>query len=157
MDRLWITNGSTSVPPVVNSLNAACHEGYLPTEVYILDNPSIQEITPGITSMIKTIITAHDSDEPKITVQTIENELDFPAIVEYLESSIEAGDTNTAEVAIDVTPGRKFWSIISFRAGFEQDVDHLFYSHLKSNEYFGDCYPNIPRTAIELVDFTEVA
>ena len=45
MERVWITNGSTSVAPVVNPLNAACREGYRPTDVYLLDNPFINEVT----------------------------------------------------------------------------------------------------------------
>lgn len=156
MERYWITTGSTSVPPVINGLTAACHEEYLPTEVHILDNPSIDDITPRIESMVKTVVTAHGGEEPSIEVETIEEELDIPAIVNYLESAIEEGAGAEAEVAVDVTPGRKFWSIISFRAGLKYDVDHLYYSHLKTGEYFGDCYPVIPRSAFELIDFTEV-
>lgn len=156
MDRLWITNGSTSIPPVANPLTAACHEGYVPTHVYLLDNPGIEDVTDPTVSMLKTIVTAHGGDEPTVSVETLEEELDFEGIVAYLRSAIEAGEERGAEIAVDVTPGRKFWSIISFRAGLEHDVDHLYYTHLETSEYFGDCYPVIPRTAFELVDFTEV-
>jgi hypothetical protein len=157
MDRFWITTGSTSVPPVINGLTAACHEDYLPTEVHILENPSIDDVTPKIESMVKTVVTAHGGAEPDIEVETIEDELDIPAIVDYLKSAIGQGADAEAKVAVDVTPGRKFWSIISFRAGFEHDVDHIYYTHLQSDHHFGECYPTIPRTAIDLVDFTEIA
>jgi hypothetical protein len=157
MDRVWVTNGSTSVPPVVNGLTAACHDGYLPTEIHLLENPSIEHVTPAITSMMKTVVTATGGEEPDISVETIDEELDFPAIVEYLSSAIESSDRDDAEVAVDVTPGRKFWSIISFRSALEHDVDHIYYSHLKSDDYYGECFPTIPRPAIELVDFTEVS
>ena len=153
MDRLWITNGSTKVGPVVNALAAACHDGYVPTDVYLLDNPSIEDVTGHAASMIKTIVTANGGEEPTVTVETIDEERDFDAIADYLRGAIEADEG--AEVAIDVTPGRKFWSIISFRAGLTYDVDHLYYVHL-DGDYFGECYPTIPRTAIDLVDFTEV-
>jgi hypothetical protein len=99
---------------------------------------------------------AHGGDEPEITVETIEDELDFEAIISYLQSAIHAGMDGGADVAVDVTPGRKFWASIGFRAGFEYDVDHIYYTHVPGG-YFGELYPTISRTAIQLVDFTEVA
>lgn len=155
MERVWITNGSTSIAPVANPLAAACHDGYLPTDVYVLDNPVIRDVTDRATTMLKTVVTAYGGEEPDVEVETIDEERDFEAIVAYLTAAIESGRDGEAEIAIDVTPGRKFWSIIAFRAGLEYDVDHLYYAHL-DGEYFGECFPTIPRTAIDLVDFTEV-
>ena len=156
MARVWITTGSTRIAPVVNPLTAACHHGFVPTDIYILDNPSVAEVTTPTATLMKTVVTAHGGEEPDITVETIEDELDFEAIIAYLQSAIEAGQAVDAEIAVDVTPGRKFWSSISFRAGFEYDVDHIYYIHLPGT-YFGELYPTIPRPSIELVDFTEVA
>ena len=155
MRRLWITNGSTSVGPVVNAVAAACHEGYVPTDVYLLDNPTIEDVSGAVTTTIKTIVTANGGDEPIVTVETIDEERDFDAIVAYLRAAIDEGAEDDAEIAIDLTPGRKFWPIISFRAGIKYDVDHLYYIHL-DGRFFGESYPTIPRTAIDLVDFTEV-
>lgn len=156
MQRIWITNGSTSIAPVVNALIAACHEGFVPTDIHVLDNPGVSDVTSAATSLMKTVVTAHGGDEPAVQVHDIEDELDFPAIIDFLRTTIEAGQATDSEIAVDVTPGRKFWSIISFRAGYQYDVDHLFYTHIKSSDFFGESYPTIPRTAIELVDFTEV-
>lgn len=156
MDRVWITNGSTSIAPVVNPLIAACHGGYVPTNIYVLNNPIIDDVTDAATSLMKTVVTAHDGDEPSITVETIADETDFEAIIAYLQSAIETGAEGDADIAIDITPGRRFWSVISFQAGIKHDVDHLYYSHVKTEKYFGESYPTIPRTAINLIDFTEV-
>ena len=156
MDRVWITNGSTSIPPVVNSLAAACDGEYVPTEIYVLSNPVIGDVTEAATSLMKTVVTAHGGEEPEITVETIDDETDFAAIFEYVQSAIDAGEAAGSAVAIDITPGRRFWSIISFQAGIKNDVDHLFYSHVQTEAYFGECYPVIPRSAIDLIDFTEV-
>jgi hypothetical protein len=155
MERVWITNGSTSVAPVVNPLTAACHAGFVPTDVFVLDNPVITDVTEAATSLMKTVVTAHGGDEPSIAVETIDDERDFDAIIAFLRGAIDAAGEADAEVAVDVTPGRKFWSIISFRAGYKYDADHLYYTHV-DGEYFGACFPMIPRTAIELIDFTEV-
>ncbi len=156
MEKIWITNGSTSIPPVVNPLTAACDQGCVPTDIFVLNNPHIADVTESVTTMMKTVVTAHGGPEPEITVETIDDELDFEAILEYLWSAIEAGKDMDAEIAVDVTPGRKFWSSISFRAGFKYDVDHIYYAHVPG-AYFGELYPTIPRTSIELIDFTEVA
>lgn len=155
MKRIWITNGSTSIAPVVNPLAAACHEGYVPNTIHILENPLISEVTESVTTMMKTIVTAAGGEEPEITVKQIDDEVDFDAIISYLQNAIASGEDEDTEVAVDVTPGRKFWSIISFQAGISQDVDHLYYIHLETGEYFGQVYPEIPRTAINLIDFTE--
>lgn len=156
MERVWITNGSTSIAPVVNPMTAACHQGFVPTDIYVLDNPVIDDVTDAATSLMKTIVTAHGGEEPSITVETIDDEIDFDAIIAYVTSAIDAGEEADADIAVDITPGRRFWSVISFRAGIKYDVDHLYYSHVKTEEFFGECYPTIPRTAIDLIDFTEV-
>jgi len=88
MDRVWITNGSTSIPPVVNPLIAACHDGYVPTDVHVLNNPIIDDITDAATSLMKTVVTAQGGEEPSITVETIDEETDFEAITAYLQSAI---------------------------------------------------------------------
>jgi hypothetical protein len=156
MDRVWITNGSTSIPPVVNPLMAACHDGYVPTDIYILNNPIIDDVTDAATSLMKTVVTAQGGDEPSITVETIDEETDFEAITTYLQSAIEAGADANADIAVDISPGRRFWSVISFQAGVTHDVNHLYYSHVETEAYFGETYPTIPRTAVNLIDFTEV-
>jgi hypothetical protein len=156
MERVWITNGSTRVAPVVNPLIAACHDGYAPNDIYVLNNPIIDDVTEAATSLMKTVVTAHGGDEPSITVETIDEETDFEGITAYVRSAIEAADAANADIAVDISPGRRFWSVISFQAGITHDVDHLYYSHVKTEEYFGETYPTIPRTAIDLIDFTEV-
>lgn len=108
MDRVWITNGSTSIPPVVNPLMAACHDGYVPTDIYILNNPIIDDVTDAATSLMKTVVTAQGGDEPSITVETIDEETDFEAITTYLQSAIEAGADANADIAVDIFPGRRF-------------------------------------------------
>ena len=45
MEKVWITNGSMTIPPVVNLLIAACHEELIPTDIYVLTNPGISDVT----------------------------------------------------------------------------------------------------------------
>lgn len=156
MERLWITNGSTSVAPVVNSVSAACREGFVPTDVRLLSNPTIADVTDRAVTQLKTVVTAHGGDEPAVTVEPIEDETDFEAIVATVQEAIAEGRAAGAAVAVDLTPGRKFWSSLSFQAGIDADVDHLYYLHVDTGEYYGQPEPLLPRTAVDLVDFTEV-
>ncbi|MFP4591512.1 MAG: hypothetical protein ACLFMX_04275 [Halobacteriales archaeon] len=156
MDRVWITNGSTRVAPVVNSLHAACHRGFVPDEVYLLDNPGIADVTPRVETMVEAIVTAHGGDTPAFEVTSLEDETDFGGIVDFIASTVRSAEANDAEVAVDVTPGRKFWSFIAFQSGVTHDADHLYYLHVRTEDYFGASYAAIPRTAADLIDFTEV-
>jgi hypothetical protein len=52
------------VAPIVNPLNAACHDGFVPTDIYVLSNPGIDDVTERAASMMKTVVTANDGPEP---------------------------------------------------------------------------------------------
>ena len=147
MDRVWITNGSTRIAPVVNPLIAACHDEYVPTDIYILNNPIIDDVTDAATSLMKTVVTAYGGDEPSITVETIDEETDFEAITAYLRSAIKAGTDANADIAVDISPGRRFWSVISFQAGIRHDVEHIYYSHVETDSDYCNCLPVRPHDA----------
>lgn len=140
--------------PIVNSVAAACHAGYIPTDVYLLSNPTVDAVVDRAASMISTVVELHDADEPTITIDSIEDERDFEAVADYLREAIEDGQQRDADIAVDVTPGRTFWSILSFEAGTEYGVEHIFYTHLKTEAYYGSPFPLVPRPALDLVDFT---
>jgi hypothetical protein len=86
--------------------------------------------------------------------ESLDAERDFEAIVSYFRDNIQTAEET--EVAVDVTPGRKFMSAIAFQAGFQYNAEHVFYLFLDSNEYYGRIYDDIPSTAVDLIDFTEV-
>jgi hypothetical protein len=155
MNRLWVTNGSTRVAPIVNGLIAACESGFAPTEIRLLSNPTITEVTEAAASVMGEVLRAHDEPEPTVRIEQIDEETDFEAILAYIEAAL-AEPSADAEVAIDITPGRRFWSVISFQAGIRHDVEHLYYAHVDSESYFGASYATIPRTAIDLIDFREL-
>lgn len=154
MPHHWITNGSNRLEPIINPLAAACSDGYVPTDIHLLSNPGITSVTDAAPTLLKTVVTAAGGYEPTIHTTNLESETDFAGIIAYLNDAIDAAKEADATVAIDITPGRKFWSVISFQAGLRRDVDHLYYILLDEGA-FGETYPTIPRTAIRLIDFTE--
>lgn len=155
--RYWVTTASPTIEAVINPLTAACTEaGYVPNEVRILDNPDVRDDSELAADLIEQIVTAHGAPEPTIEFVTIDSERDFEDIVAYHRQAIAEAQAANTPVAIDVTPGRKFMSAIAFQAGIQFDADHVYYLYLHSSDYYDRCYPDLPRTGVDLVDFTEV-
>jgi hypothetical protein len=155
MARLWVTIGTPTMPGIVNPLTAACDHGYVPDEVLVLSNPGVAESVADATDRFAVIIDAYGTDAD-IATHDLEDETDFRNIIEFYRSTTEAARERDDTIAVDVTPGRKFMSAIAFQAGFKFDADHVFYFYRKSGAYHGQYFAEIPRTATELIDFTEV-
>lgn len=155
MVRVWVTNGTPTMPGIVNPLTAACDRRYVPDEVWVLSNPGVAESVATATDYFEVVVDAYGGDAD-ISRHELDDETDFGAIVEFYRSRIEAARENGDTIAVDVTPGRKFMSAIAFQAGFTFEADHVFYFHRRAGGYHGQFYPEIPRTATDLLDFTEV-
>jgi hypothetical protein len=155
MAHIWVTNGTPTMPGILNPLTAACDQGYVPDVVQVLSNPGVADSVAEAAREFEVIIDAYDGDA-EVSVHGLEHETDFSSIIEFYRSTIETARENGDKVAVDVTPGRKFMSAIAFQAGFKFDADHVFYFYRRSGGYYGQFYPEVPRTATELIDFKEV-
>lgn len=155
MARIWVTNGTPTMPGILNPVTAACDRGYVPDEVWILSNPGVAEYVAEAADRLEVIIEAYGGDG-HISTHDLGDETEFRRIIEFYRSTIEAVRANGDEVAVDFTPGRKFMSAIAFQAGFKFGADHVFYFHRKAGGYYGQFYAEIPRTATDLIDFKEV-
>ncbi len=154
MDRQWLTIASPTTEAVVNPLLAACEAGYIPDSIQIVSNPTVEDDIESVVPFLKTAVAEYDGDVT-INLRTITEETAFAEIVEFFRDGIQqAGDEEL--VAVDITPGRKFMSAIAFQAGIQYGADHVFYLLLDSGEFYGQVYPDIPRPAVDLIDFTEV-
>jgi hypothetical protein len=155
MAQIWVTNGTPTMPGILNPVTAACDQGYVPDEVRILSNPGVAEYVTEATNRFEVIIDAYGGDADVYT-RDLDDETDFHGIIDFYRSTIETAQGNDDRIAVDVTPGRKFMSAIAFQSGFKFDADHVFYFHRKAGGYYGQFYAEIPRTATDLIDFTEV-
>lgn len=144
-----------TIPGILNPLNAACDNGYIPDEARILSNPGVADSVDAASEMFDTIIDSYGGDA-EISQHSLTSETDFSQIIEFYRSAIEAAKENGDTIAVDVTPGRKFMSAIAFQAGFRFEADHVYYFHRRAGGYHGQFYAEIPRTATDLIDFTEV-
>lgn len=155
MGNSWITTSSTHVEAMVNSLNAACDRGFVPNHLYVIENPTVTEQVDSAIDHAATIIRAYDGGDPEFHLTTIDAEVAFDSIRSHVQDAIEEAKGRGDEVAVDITPGRKFMSAIAFAAGMRYEADHVFYFYLAGDGHFGQLYPEIPRTASRLYDFTE--
>lgn len=155
MTVAWITTSSIHVEAMLNSLVAACEREFVPTDLYLIETPGASEQVDAALELAATTIEAYGGDKPAIHLTTLDHETEFDNIRTHVKDAIEAVHDEGGLVAVDITPGRKFMSAIAFAAGFRYDADHVFYFYHESREFYGQVYPEMPRTASQLIDFTE--
>jgi hypothetical protein len=155
MARIWLTTGTPTMPGILNPLTAACDRDFVPDEARVLSNPGVEAAVAEATERLEAVVDAYGGDLDA-TAHDLTSETDFHGIIEFYRSSIEAARERGDTIAVDVTPGRKFMSAIAFQAGFKFGADHVFYFYRRAGGYRGHLYPEIPRTATDLIDFTEV-
>lgn len=153
MDTCWLTIASPTTEAVTNPLIAACDKGIVPDEIQLLSNPGMDDAVSVLRPLLVDIIAEYNV-EATVRVHSITGETQYNEIVSFFVDGIKNARKQSASVAIDFTPGRKFMSAIAFQAGLQYNADHVFYLHLQATDY-GHSYPDIPRTNAELVDFTE--
>lgn len=155
MSQSWVTTASSNVEAMTNSLNAACDQGFVPSDIHVIELPTVKEQVDLALECATRTIEAYGGEDPDIHITAIDEEVHFERIHEHVRSAVEAANERGDEVAVDITPGRKFMSAIAFAAGMRYDADHVFYLYISSTDYFGRLYPEIPRSAVHLYDFTE--
>jgi hypothetical protein len=157
MVNAWITNGTTTLEAMVNPINAACDEGFVPDRLYMIENPKVTDTVAQALDLAVEIINAYGGDDPDIQLTSVDSELYFDQLYAHAKEAIADVRETDGEVAVDFTPGRKFMSAIAFSVGMHHEADHVYYFYLENTtRYGGRIYPSIPRTASQLYDFTEV-
>lgn len=130
MDRIWLSSGSTTIEAMVNPIAAACvgdgiDTAFVPDTVYFLDNPGLGDAIETAGDLTQTILEQHGVENPEIKTQSVDHETAFDQIANHHHDVINRSHERVAEVAVDVTPGRKFMSVFAFNAGTSFDVDHI--------------------------------
>ena len=156
MTRCWISFVGTSPVAVVNTIWASCKKAhsFIPERVHLIytEGPSgTKKHAEEAKAMISTLLQTYGIKNPEIILHAI---CDKPIFEEYekLLNSIINGETG--EIAIDLTPGRKYMSIFLHHIAMNNEkVDRLFYLLLKDNEYLNELYPVIPYQLQVLFDF----
>lgn len=155
--NVWITTVGSSPFAVINTLWAACElEKYVPEKVYLVANGKVENEVKVVTEWIQRIIKAYGA------VANIErihaDEVDFMNFSRLLSSCITEEKKKGNEVAVDMTPGRKFMSAFSMFNGLaENGADRVYYLHLNDvTIYKNHSFIEIPANEQKLYDLKKV-
>lgn len=154
MTDAWITTSSTNPEAVVNPLIAACERGFVPDVMYHLESDDITDEMSQVRDVARTVVDIYGDKELMINETTVPSDPDFDRIHAHIKGAMDDIDED-GTVAVDITPGRKFMTAIAFATGLRHEADHVYYLYLNPRRY-GLLYPELPRTATTLYDFTEV-
>jgi len=153
--RTWVSMVGSSVFAVVNPVWASCRSGYVPDAVYLLANRKVMDNLERVEKILRAIISEYGK-EPEIRVIELA-ETDFRGIASAVGGVIKREKLTGSEVAVDMTPGRKFMSAIMMYSGLGEDVevkaDRVYYLHLEeSNRYSERPWIRIPAVYQNLYD-----
>lgn len=152
--RVWITTVGENPFAVINTLWAACileGEEFRPEKVHLIQNERVKENAGTVKNYIKRILGTYG-----INVKFEDHEVDeedIDGFAELFGSIVESERDN--EVAIDMTPGRKFMSAYAMVTGFKYGVSKLYYLHLYDSSYQNRAFVLIPFNKQRLINLLE--
>lgn len=150
--RYWISFIGSSPFAVINTIWAACKvDRYVPDHFIFLVNKELEaEWIDTVQKWVPLIISEYSSKCPEITLHEF-IETDFSTLKETY-GELVCRLKEKGQVAVDITPGRKYMSAIAMETGISQKVDHVYYLHLNDHHYEHSPYPLVPLTRNELLD-----
>ena len=149
--RSWISFVGNSPVAVINTIWAACKEGFVPGKIHLIytsGEHGTRKFAIIVRDMLHKLLPYYDITDPEIVLHEVPNE---PKINEYSKviESILKEETN--EVAVDITPGRKFMSVFLYHIALRFDnVTRIYYLLLKDTTYQNSLYPTIPMPLLAL-------
>jgi len=158
--QVWITTVGWQPFAVINPLWAACfYQEFLPEKAILLNNgykdTKIAKNLETVKEWCAQILGEYGIEQPQIeAIDADENDINnFAAIFTQI---VDAQKLN--EVAIDMTPGRKFMSSIAMATAFKNRsfVKKLYYLHLWGQEYQNQPFIKIPFKNQKLINVLEL-
>jgi len=169
--KIWITTVGWSPFAVINTIWAACFfkdENFVPEKIVLLHNghanKTIAENVNIVKKWLDKILLYYDVIEPCYEEIPIDEE-DINAYCNTyttLLNTYKNNEKNLSEqktqIAIDITPGRKFMSSIAMACGlkYKTYVHKLYYLHLENSKYFDIPFIKIPFSIQNLINLMEL-
>lgn len=139
MMRVWITTVGKSPFAVVNPIWMVCRTGeFIPERVYLIWNEAVEEERDIVKDLTEVILKSYGISEPEIIAdESVKvREEDFQRFMNLLIAIRDKELHEGNEVAIDMTPGRKFMSALSMGLGFSsKHIHRVYYLHLSDQRY----------------------
>lgn len=147
--NVWITTAGTSPFAAINSIWAAIiHEDFKPKRIHILANDFVvkKKYLEQVVQGCEHLMNGYDLS---VEIKTHEfEETDFSSYFKRLQALVKEEKMAGNEVAIDMTPGRKYMSAFSMYLGVGEDISHkadrIYYHHLLDLSFGAYPYPLIP-------------
>ncbi len=149
--KYWITFIGSSPFAVINTIWAACKQGYVPDCLLFLVNEELNETWENtVIRWVPLVLEEYGISEPRIVRLNVA-ETGFHEIKDFYGSYISSFKEK-GEVAVDITPGRKYMSAIAMAAGISENANHVYYLHLKDSNYQDKPLSLIPVHKCQLID-----
>ncbi len=154
MMKVWITIVGRSPFAVVNSVWMVCRkEKFVPNRVYLVWNEDVEEVKRTVERMLKIILQSYGVSEPEVIAdESVKvREDDFKKFRKVLKKICDEELNEGNEVAIDMTPGRKFMSALAMGLGIRKKIS-VYYLHLINISYQNKPLVLIPFSLQKLYD-----
>lgn len=152
--RTWITNVDRRfIFSTINPLWAACVlDGFIPEKVILITGRGLEEKTGSIKSWITSIIQGYGKEPVFEECMFDEDDINsyYDSFVQIIRK--EAGN----EIALDITPGRKFMSAIMMSGGLKMKISRVYYLHLKDYSFVERPFVIIPLACQELKNISKI-
>ncbi len=152
--RVWITTVGENPFAVINTLWAACileGEEFMPGKVHLIQNQKVKRNAEIVKAYVRRILGTYGISAEFEDHEVDEEDID--GFAKLFRSVVESEKGN--EVAIDMTPGRKFMSAYAMMVGFEYCVSKLYYLHLYDSSYQNRPFVLIPFNQQRLINLLE--
>jgi len=139
--KVWVTTVGKSPFAVLNTVWYIVRKGeYVPERVYLIWNDFVKKEKELVEKLIRALLESYGVNPEIIADESVKvDEDDFPNLVKTLlrikDKELEEGN----EIAVDMTPGRKFMSALSMYLGVAGDlkkkVHRVYYLHLRDTRF----------------------
>jgi hypothetical protein len=158
--KVWISTVGWSPFAVVNPLWAACFSenelNFIPEKVVLFNNAKddslIEKNLQIVQEWVINILNQYGIEEP--IIEPVEaDESDMNDFVDVFNETIEK--YKNEQIAIDMTPGRKFMSSIAMNIAVKHQVEKLYYLQLWGRQYLNRPFIKIPSPNQKLINILE--
>ena len=150
-----MTNGTPTMPGILNPVTAACDGRYVPDEVWVLSNPGVADYVAEAIERFEVIIDAYDGDAD-VSTHNLADERTFAASSNSTDLlSKQLGRMTTRLLSMSLLVGNSH-PLSRPSRGSNSMLTMSIISIRNQGATTGSSTPEIPRTATDLIDFKEV-
>lgn len=154
--RVWVTVVGRSRFAVINTVWSACiWDSFVPQCVHLVKNTLVEDNVKAVREWVKKILSVYGVPSPSFEEHDSDED-DMNSFADILRNVVQNVVSEGNEVAVDITPGRKFMSAFAMILGQKFRVPKLYYLHLYDPSYVDKPFVLIPFNLQKLVNLAEL-